>query len=106
MSVYSGIMLHPLILILLAFGVGRWVILLVSDKITAPIRTWVVTKSGEDGFWTFGWHCPWCQGVWWSGVFTSITYAAMPVPFTFANVWLGFLTFLAVAFAGSYLADR
>lgn len=99
-------MLHPLILLVLAFAVGRWVILLVSDKITAPISTWVTAKNGKDGFWTFGWHCPWCQGVWWSAVFVSITYAATPVPFTFANVWLGFLTFLAVAFAGSYLADR
>lgn len=99
-------MLQPMILLLLAFAVGRWVILLVSDKITEPIRTAIVNRFGPDGWITFGWHCPWCQGVWWSGIFTAITYSLSDIPLTGFNAWIGILTFLAVAFAGSFLADR
>lgn len=99
-------MLQPVIVIILALAVARMVVLMVSDKITEPIRNAVIKRFGEDGWITFGWHCMWCQGIWWSALLLIPTYLTADIPATIANLWLGLLTFLAVAFAGSALADR
>lgn len=99
-------MLEPVIIVALALAVARMVVLMAKDKITEPISKWVINRFGANGWFTFGWHCVWCQGIWWSALLTFPTYAFIGVPFTIPNLWLGFLTFLAVAFAGSYLADR
>lgn len=99
-------MLNPVLLVILALAVARLVVLMVNDKITEPIRDAVVRRFGIDGWLTFGWHCMWCQGIWWSAALTAITYATQGPPFTVHTLWTAVLTFLAVAFAGSYLADR
>ena len=106
MSVYAGFVLNPLILTLLTLATARWVVLLVKDKITSPISTRIIHRFGPEGWVTYGWHCTWCQGVWWSAVFTSITYELAGPPMNLTNAWLAFLTFLAVAYGASYLADR
>lgn len=106
MSVYSSYVLNPLVLVLLTFAVARMVVLLVSDKITEPIRTVIINRFGPEGWVTFGWHCTWCQGIWWSAIFTAITYEFAGPPMNLANAWLAILTFLAVAYGASYLADR
>lgn len=106
MSVYAGFVLNPLILVILTLATARWVVLMVSDKITEPIRGRVIELSGPEGWLTFGWHCTWCQGIWWSAIFTSITYELAGPAMSFTNAWLAFLTFLAVAYGASFLADR
>jgi hypothetical protein len=99
-------MLDPVIIIVLALAVARMVVLMVKDKITEPISKWVVNRFGVDGWLTYGYHCTWCQGIWWAALLTYPTYAVLGMPFTLANLWLSILTFLGVAFAASYLADR
>ena len=37
---------------------------LVVDKISHPLRAWVLSKNGADGWWTFLIHCGWCTGFW------------------------------------------
>lgn len=34
------------------------------DKITDPLREWVIRRNGADGWWTYLFHCPWCVGFW------------------------------------------
>lgn len=54
--------LLPFLLVLLA--TARLTKIVVSDKIGMPFRNWVVSKSGEQGWFTFLVHCPWCAGFW------------------------------------------
>lgn len=95
-------MITPYVCIVLALAVARIVVLLVNDKITEPYRAWVQSWSGADGWCTYLVNCPWCTGIWVSAPTTALTYVASGNPLT----WSAVLTFLAVAFVGSYLADR
>lgn len=106
LSVYSNAMLPVVIIVVLALAVARMVVLLVNDKITEPVRASILGWFGPDSMITYGWNCPWCQGVWWSAIFTGLTYYLHPVPLTPGNVWLGILTGLGVAWVASFLADR
>lgn len=54
--------LFPFLLLVLA--VARLTRLVVSDQITMPLRQWVVARDGEQGWFTFLVHCPWCAGFW------------------------------------------
>lgn len=92
----------PYVSIVLALAVARVVVLLVNDKITEPYRRWVQGCSGDDGWFTYLVNCPWCTGVWVAAPMTALTYIATGTPLG----WSAILTFLAVAFVGSYLADR
>lgn len=94
-------MMSPYVSIVLALAVARMVVLLVNDTISDPYRDWVKSWSGNDGWATKGVHCTWCTGVWMAGPMTVLTHLATGTPLT----WLTILTFLAVAFVGSYLAD-
>lgn len=51
-------------LVLLVLAVTRLTGLVVYDRIGHPLRFWVVKKSGDNGWLTFGVHCPWCVGMW------------------------------------------
>lgn len=84
-------MLDPLTLIALVFAVARVTRLIVDDKISLPLRRWVLAKSGEDGWFFYLVSCPWCMGVWVAAVMTSLTYLFNH------PMWLATLTFLAVA---------
>lgn len=62
--------LLPFLLVLLA--VARLTRLVVSDKIAMPFRAWVVARDGEQGWFTFLVHCPWCTGFWVSAVIAPL----------------------------------
>lgn len=49
---------------LLLLAVARLTKLVVSDRIGHPLRAAVLKRSGDDGWLTFGVHCPWCVGMW------------------------------------------
>ena|SRR5688500_4767282 len=84
-------MLDPVTLIVLMFAVARVTRLIVDDKISLPLRQWVLAKSGEDGWFFYLVSCPWCMGVWVAAAMTSLTY------FLPGTAWSLILTFLAVA---------
>ena len=86
-------MLDPVTLIVLMFAVARVTRLIVDDKISLPLRQWVLAKSGEDGWFFYLVSCPWCMGVWVAAAMTTITYLD-PFP---SSIWAVTLTFLAVA---------
>lgn len=84
-------MLDPLTLVALIFAVARVTRLIVDDKISLPIRQWVLAKSGEDGWFFYLVSCPWCMGVWIAAGMTTVTYL------WHSTIWSAILTFLAVA---------
>lgn len=96
-------MLPVVTLVILTLAVARVVVLLVNDKITEPVRNAIVDRFGPESMAAYGWHCPWCQGVWWSAILTTLTHHFDPAP---DNTWLIILTILGVAWVASYLADR
>lgn len=90
-------LLDPLTLIVLTFAVARVTRLIVDDKISLPIRRWVLAKSGEDGWFFYLVSCPWCMGVWVAAGMTTVTYL-WP-----SKIWAIVLSFLAVAQVASTL---
>lgn len=90
-------MLDPITLIVLMFAVARVTRLIVDDKISLPIRQWVLAKSGEDGWFYYLVSCPWCMGVWVSAAMTTVTFLWD------SPVWSALLVFLAVAQLASTL---
>lgn len=50
--------------LLLVLAVARLTKLVTDDKIGLPLRQWVLKRSGDNGWLTFGIHCPWCVGMW------------------------------------------
>jgi hypothetical protein len=73
------------------------------DDITEPMREAVKGKLGPDHMITKGVYCPWCWSVWIAFAFTIPT---VEVNQAGMSAWNIFVTFLAVAFVGGYLADR
>lgn len=96
-------MIDVLTLVLLALAVARGTFLMVFDDITAFIRDAVLAKWGPDHLLTKGVNCPWCWSVWISAGMTLATFAFTNPT---AHPWQVFLTFLAVAFVGGFLAER
>lgn len=96
-------MIDVLTLAVLALAVARGAYLMAFDDITAPVREAVRDKFGPDHLLTKGVYCPWCWSVWIAFSFTIptvlVNQPAMPA-------WNAFITFLAVAYVGGYLADR
>jgi hypothetical protein len=90
-------MLDPVTLIVLMFAVARVTRLIVDDKISLPIRQWVLRKSGDDGWFTTLVHCPWCMGIWVSAAMTTLTFLWD------SQIWSAILVFLAVAQLASSL---
>lgn len=90
-------MLDPVTLIVLMFAVARVTRLIVDDKISLPLRQWVLAKSGEDGWFFYLVSCPWCMGVWVSAGMTAVTFLWD------SRVWSALLVFLAVAQLASAL---
>jgi hypothetical protein len=84
--------INLLTLLITALAVMRVTRLIVLDQITMPIRSWVVTRNGDTGWWTFLLHCPLCASVW-------IAAAVAPL-YWFVGRSPGFLIpVLALAFA-------
>jgi hypothetical protein len=78
-------------LIVLMFAVARVTRLIVDDKISLPLRQWVLRKSGEDGWFFYLVTCPWCMGVWVAAAMTTTTYLWQ------SKIWATMLSLLAVA---------
>lgn len=89
--------IHVVELLVLVFAVARVVRLIVDDKIMLPFRKWVLSKSGEEGWFFYLVTCPWCMGIWVAAPMTAITFAWPH------KIWFGVLTFLAVAQMASTL---
>lgn len=90
---YAMRMLDPMTFLALTFAVARVTRLIVDDKISLPIRQWVLRRSGEDGWFFYLVSCPWCMGVWVAAAMTAITFLD-PFPW---QTWEATLVFLAVA---------
>lgn len=95
-------------LALLLLATTRVTRAIVNDKIADPIRTWVVRRNGENGWWTYLFHCPWCMGWWiaapagalatWPGELSHV----LPLP-----AWLTFLTaWAAISYATGWILTR
>lgn len=82
-------------LTILVFAVARVTRLITDDKIMLSVRHWVLNRSGEEGWFTYLIHCPWCTGVWVAAGMTTLTYLLPYKP------WYAVLLFLAVAQAAS-----
>jgi hypothetical protein len=50
--------------LLLVLATARLTKLVVDDRISMPLRQWVMRKNGDNGWFTFLVHCPWCTGFW------------------------------------------
>jgi hypothetical protein len=79
-----------LALLLLVLAVTRLTRLVVSDKIGMPLRSRVLKLSGDNGWWTFAVHCPWCVGMWFS-------IGAAPLWYYFGHNPIFVMTCLALA---------
>lgn len=60
--------------LLVTLAVARLTKLVIDDRITLPIRSWIVAKNGENGWFTFLVHCPWCAGMWISMAVAPLWY--------------------------------
>lgn len=65
--VYSVIVIQSISLLLTLLAVVRVTRLIVIDRITLPIRSRILAKGGEEGWWTYLIHCPICASVWIAG---------------------------------------
>lgn len=98
-------MIAPYVLLILALAVARLCVLMVEDDITEFIRVAVGRKFGIDHLLYRGVNCHWCWGIWFSGALTFGTYS-LTMPLSLATAWYALIGFLAVAFAGSFIASR
>lgn len=81
-----------LMLGIVTLAAARVTRLLRYDKITEPLRAWIVRRDGLNGWWSYLFHCHWCLGFW-AAAATVIPYAIWP-----GNHWLQTCYFiLAVA---------
>lgn len=105
--------IHPMTaalitLALLTLATTRVTRAIVNDKIAEPIRTWVVRRNGETGWWTYLFHCPWCMGWWLAAPAAALATwpgnlnHALPLP-----AWLTFLTtWAAISYATGWTLTR
>lgn len=95
-------------LALLTLATTRITRAIVNDKIADPIRTWVVRRNGENGWWTYLFHCPWCMGWWLAAPAAALAtwpgnlHTALNLP-----AWLTFLaTWAAISYATGWILTR
>jgi len=50
--------------VVLTLASARLTQLIYWDKITFPLRMWMIKKLGEDAWLTYLIHCPYCVSVW------------------------------------------
>jgi hypothetical protein len=85
-------MLLIISLIATALAVARISRLIAIDQITLPIRQWVLKRSGDNGWFTFLIHCPYCASVW-------VGAAASPLWWFFGDKAWFLIPAIALAFA-------
>ena len=89
-------------LLLITLAVARGSKLISSDFIGQPLRKAVVARNGEQGWFTFLVHCPWCISMW-------LSFAAAPFFWWFAGYgWSDardYLMIMAIALAMSFIAS-
>lgn len=64
-----------LLVLLVCLTAYRATRLVVADEWppTAWLRGWVIGRTGEESAWSYLVHCPWCSGLWISGVVVLAT---------------------------------
>lgn len=95
-------------LLMTALAVARLTRLVTLDKFCEPLRMWVARRNGQDGWWTYLVHCPYCLSVWFAAAVTPVTWwlteahqdLHMPT-------WWGLpLTALAVAYLAAIIVTK
>lgn len=84
-------MIDPVTLIVLILATMRLTRLAVLDKISMPIRAWIIKKTGN-GWLTYLVHCVFCAGFW-AAAIVGTSYIIWP-----SNKWL-FACYLILAVA-------
>lgn len=87
------------LIILLVLGIlatARLTRLTVSDRLTAPIRRYVVNKWGAPSLQSYFIHCPWCMSMWW-GTVVMLPSLILPYFFPWLGIW--FMAALSVLVA-------
>jgi hypothetical protein len=80
--------------VVLTLASARLTQLVYWDKITFPVRMWMIKKFGEEGWLTYLVHCPYCVSVWTSFGATAFGIWQLQLPWW----WL-----VPAALAMSYL---
>lgn len=92
--------IDPLTLLILAAAVAGITRLFVHEKITQSYRDLVKKIFGPDSLVTFGVHCVFCTGWWFSLAFTAGTFAHFG-----GDPVAAILTHLAIFATAPHLAD-
>ena len=97
-----------LLLALATISTARLTRLLTLDKITEPIRQWVVRKNGTDGRWSYLIHCPWCSSIWIAPAPALLVWYLTDAP-TLLGItsWVGApLTWLTTAYLAALIIQK
>lgn len=87
-----------LILLLAAVRVTR---LIVFDRLSEPLRRWLVEHIGPESMFTYLWFCPWCMGFWVALALSAVAWFPGGLGDYIALPWWAGIP--AVAFAASYV---
>lgn len=66
-------------LLFVLFATVRTTRAIVVDKITEPLRAWLIRKNGAHGWFTYLFHCGWCTGFWIALPAAAIAWWATPL---------------------------
>lgn len=93
-------------LVLTSLAVARVTRLIYSDYISMPIRQWVMKRNGEEGWWTFGIHCPKCVSVWVAAPAAAIwQFSFGPDLAIYKQILLGLVVWMAFSYTTILLED-
>lgn len=98
-------LLTCLILLLATVRVTR---LIVFDRLSEPLRQWLVDKWGPESMFVYLWFCPWCMGFWVSLAASTVAWVATDLP-SYLTVpwWAGVpLAALAVSYLVGFILSK
>lgn len=72
-------MLTVVLLVTAYLAVARITRLLTEDRITVPLRRWIVNKWGENSMTAYLAHCPWCVSMYVATIIMPITWIVIDV---------------------------
>lgn len=91
-------MILALSLLVTALAVARVTRLIVTDSITIKARMIILKRSGDTGWLTMLFHCPYCMSVWVGFIAAPLWWAVVGLPWISFRA-LFFIPALAMAFA-------
>ncbi|AJE32527.1 hypothetical protein B842_03370 [Corynebacterium humireducens NBRC 106098 = DSM 45392] len=96
------------LLLITTLTVARLTRLITIDKLAEPLRRWIIRYNGDDGWWTYLFHCSYCLSIWIAAALTPTAWILADATHHLAvPTWYGLpATALAVAYLAAILITK